>query len=133
MASATGNSVPRTGHCASTAAVSTTTPNTGPGQTRRSDSTRTVRTATARPTVSGRCAGCAVWANEKVKKEAAAASKAHPRSKTQERGGRVPGFSTGVQKDIFVSSQPFPILGAFVRQASRRRSCQAATAVSTTA
>ena len=33
-----------------------------------------------------------------------AALAAHPTSKTQERGGRVPGFSIGVQKDMLVSS-----------------------------
>ena len=43
MASATGNSAPRTGHWASTAAIRTVTANTGPGQTRRSDSTRAVK------------------------------------------------------------------------------------------
>ena len=64
IASATGNSAPRTGHWASTAAITTVTPNTGPGQTRRSDSTRAVRTATTRLTASGGCAGCAVWAKE---------------------------------------------------------------------
>ena len=45
--------------------------------------------------------------------------------KARERGGRVPGFSTGVQTDILVSSQPFRVL--------RRRSRQAARPVSTTA
>jgi hypothetical protein len=35
--------------------------------------------------------------------DAKAASRAHPTSKTQERGGRVPRFSIGVQKDILVS------------------------------
>ena len=49
----------------------------------------------------------------------------HSMSKARERGGRVPGFSTGVQTDILVSSQPFRVL--------RRRSRQAARPVSTTA
>jgi hypothetical protein len=35
-----------------------------------------------------------------------AASRATPMSKTHERGGRVRGFSTGVQKDILVSLPP---------------------------
>jgi hypothetical protein len=81
------------------------TANTGPGQTRRSDSTNTVRTATNRVTANGECVGCAVWAKENVPREATAATRAHPMSKAQERVGRVPGFSTGVQKDILVSSQ----------------------------
>src|ERR1035438_7600673 len=51
-------------------------------------------------TASAGSAGCAAWAKEKLPKEARAANKAHPMSKIQERGGRVPGFSTGVQKDI---------------------------------
>src|SRR5579863_156228 len=114
MARATGYSSPRTGHCASTAAIRTMTPNTGPGQTRRSDSTRTVRTATTRLTASAVCAGFAVWAKENSPNDATAASRAQPMSKAQERSGRVPGFSTGVQKDIFVSSQ---LLGVLAVQA----------------
>ena len=57
-----------------------------------------------------------------------AASRAHPMSKARGRGGRVPGFSVGVRKDMLVSSQP--LRGG---QASRRRSRHAAAAVSTTA
>src|SRR5271154_6233750 len=64
IASATGTSAPRTGHCASTAAISTTTPNTGPGQTRRSDTTTAVRTATTRPTASVGGGGRAAWPKE---------------------------------------------------------------------
>ena len=127
MASAIGNSSPRPGHWASTAAIRTMTANTGPDQTQRSGSTGAVRTATTRLTASGGIAGCAAWAKEKLPKEARPASRAHPMSKTRERGGRVLGFSTGVQKDIRVSSQPFRV------QASRRCSRQAARPVSTTA
>ena len=46
IASATGNSAPRSGHCARTAAASSVQPNTGPGHTRRSGSAAAVRTAT---------------------------------------------------------------------------------------
>ncbi len=46
----------------------------------------------------------------KLPNDLRAASRAHPTSKTQERGGRVPGFSTGVQKDVGVSSQPFRVV-----------------------
>jgi hypothetical protein len=120
IASATGNSAPRTGHWASTAAITTVTPNTGPGQTRRSDSTRAVRTATTRLTASGGCAGCAVWAKEKLPNDARPASRAHPMPKTRERGGRVPGFSTGVQKDVGVSSQPFRVFRRRGGAAARR-------------
>jgi NAD(P)-dependent dehydrogenase (short-subunit alcohol dehydrogenase family) len=44
-------------------------------------------------------------------------------SKARERGGRVPAFSIGVQKDILVSSQPFRVFrrrgGAAARQPGR--------------
>jgi hypothetical protein len=120
IASATGNSAPRTGHWASTAAITTVTPNTGPGQTRRSDSTRAVRTATTRLTASGGCAGCAVWAKEKLPNDARPASGAHPMPKTRERGGRVPGFLTGVQKDVGVSSLPFRVFRRRGGAAARR-------------
>src|SRR5580704_17115010 len=103
MADGNGNSAPRTGHWVGTAAIRTVTANTGPGQTRRSDSTRAVRTATTRLTASVGSSGCAAWAKEKLPNDVAAASTAQPTSKTQERNGRVPGFSTGVQKDI-----PYP-------------------------
>src|ERR1700678_1747778 len=52
MASAIGKSSPRTGHWASAAANKTTTANTGPGQTRRSVTTRAVSTATGMLTAS---------------------------------------------------------------------------------
>ncbi len=59
MADGNGNSAPRTGHWASTAAIRTVTANTGPGQTRRSDSTRAVKTATTQLTASVGSGGCA--------------------------------------------------------------------------
>ena len=64
MASAIGNSSPRPGHWASTAAIRTMTANTGPDQTQRSGSTGAVRTATTKLTASGGIAGCAAWAKE---------------------------------------------------------------------
>ena len=52
--------------------------------------------------------------------DATAVSRVHPMSKTQERGGRVPGFSTGVQKDILVSSQPLRVFRRRGGAAARR-------------
>jgi hypothetical protein len=40
----------------------------------------------------------------KLPNDAIAANRTHPTSKTQERGGSLPGFSIGVQKDILVAS-----------------------------
>ena len=52
--------------------------------------------------------------------DATAASRAHPMSKAQERGGRVPGFSTGVQKDILVCMHPFRVFRRRGGTAARR-------------
>jgi hypothetical protein len=40
--------------------------------------------------------------------------------KTRERGGRVPGFLTGVQKDVGVSSLPFRVFRRRGGAAARR-------------
>ncbi len=52
MASATGNSAPRSGHWATTAAASRVHTKTGPGHTRRSGSAPAVRTTTITPAAS---------------------------------------------------------------------------------
>ena len=126
--SATGNSAPRTGHWASTAAITTVTPNTGPGQTRRSGSTWAVRTATTTLTASGGCAGCGVWAKENIPKEARPANRAHPMSKN-------PGTRRARSRVLDRCPEGHTrIVAAFPGvQASRRCSRQAARPVSTTA
>jgi Phage integrase, N-terminal SAM-like domain len=128
IASATGNSAPRTGHWASTAAITTVTPNTGLGQTRRSDSTRAVRAATTRLTASGGCAGCAVWAKEKLPERRQAGQQGTPDAEdpgTRRARSRVLDRCPEGRRSIGAA---FPGV-----QASRRRSRQAARPVSTTA
>jgi hypothetical protein len=56
----------------------------------------------------------------KLPNEADAASRVQAMSKTRERGGRVPGFSTGVRKDILVSSPPFRVVRRLGGAAARR-------------
>ena len=127
IASATGNSAPCVGHTARTAAASRVQPNTGPGQTRRSGSARTVRAATARLAATGSDAGWAVWPNEKCARDAAKAIAAQPMSKAQER--RRP------RSRVFdrLPEGHTCILAPGAVHASRRRSCQAARPASTTA
>src|SRR5580693_1760315 len=100
IASATGNSAPRAGHSARTAAARIVQTNTGPGQTRRSGSAAAITTATSKLAAGDSAAGCAVWPNEKYARDAAPAKMAQPMSKAQERSGRVPGPRLAARKTL---------------------------------
>jgi len=101
-------------------AITTVTPNTGPGQTRRSGSTWAVRTATTTLTASGGARDAASGQRKTSRRRPGRRTGRIRCRRTRERGGRVPGFSTGVQKDILVSSRPFRVFRRRGAAAARR-------------